>query len=85
MSQVESQVCWPGPTLGSTCHIQYFLAPEKGARSAPFPRAPLVLPGPAFVSFCPPTPARTPPHLFSSTTSGRHTMVDGTLSTHRPS
>ena len=34
---------------------------------------------------CPPTlPARRP-HLFSSTTSGRHTMADGTLRIHRPS
>lgn len=37
------------------------------------------------VLLSPPTPACVPPHLFSSTTSGLHTMVDGTLSTQRPS
>lgn len=29
--------------------------------------------------------AQAPPHLFSSTISGRQTMVDGTLRIHRPS
>lgn len=60
-------------------------APTSVPLSAPsvhlslFPRAPLSC---WALHLC---PFGTPPHLFSSTTSGRHTMVDGTLSTHRPS
>lgn len=82
----------PGlPALGppvSTCSVQSSPAPWGTPSLHPlftsFPKAPLtcwVLPlGPLVPPLLP-----APPHLFSNTTSGRHTMVDGTLSTHRPS